>query len=188
MPKPLDLKGKKINKWTVIEKAKSRKDKAYWLCKCDCGEMREIQATSLVNERSYSCGKCKNSRDFNGTLKKCDICKKEFITIRYGQKRRFCFECSPYGESKANSITTIRKAIKQQLVKYKGGKCEICGYNKCLNAMQFHHKDMTNKDFTISANIDSGDFNMKSYYAEVDKCLLVCANCHAEIHANYSDK
>ena len=64
------------------------------------------------------------------------------------------------------------------MVDYKGGKCEICGYNKCLEALEFHHKDPNEKDFSIANNFKSMD-KMKT---EVDKCLLLCANCHREEH------
>lgn len=68
------------------------------------------------------------------------------------------------------------------MVNYKGGKCEICGYNKNLAALQFHHLDPSQKDFNIATNLMLKDFSMNNYYQEVDKCILLCANCHMEIH------
>ena len=65
------------------------------------------------------------------------------------------------------------------MIDYKGGKCQICGYNKCANALEFHHLDPTLKDFTISG----GTRSFNSLKSEVDKCILVCSNCHREIHA-----
>ena len=44
-----------------------------------------------------------------------------------------------------------RSVLKEELVKYKGGKCEICGYNKCIEALEFHHLNREEKDFTISS-------------------------------------
>lgn len=83
-------------------------------------------------------------------------------------------------KSKTNSENVIiwRVRVKQRLVDYKGGSCEICGYNKSLRALHFHHKDPNQKDFSISGKSLSFD-KMKS---EVDKCILVCGNCHSEIH------
>jgi hypothetical protein len=69
--------------------------------------------------------------------------------------------------------------VKIRLVEYKGGKCQICGYNKCFNALEFHHLNPNSKDFTISGK--SLSFEKLKY--EVDKCILVCSNCHSEIHA-----
>lgn len=71
------------------------------------------------------------------------------------------------------------KRIKEALIQYKGGKCQICGYNKCNSALEFHHIEPQQKDFSISGGTKSFE-NLKP---EVDKCILVCANCHREIHA-----
>lgn len=74
-----------------------------------------------------------------------------------------------------------RHRIKEELVNYKGGKCEICGYNKCIAALDFHHLDPKEKDFGIAQS--SSYKNMNILKSEIDKCILVCANCHREIHA-----
>ena len=66
------------------------------------------------------------------------------------------------------------KRTKEKLIEYKGGKCQVCGYNKCASALEFHHLDPSQKDFTISGGTKSFE-NLK--------CILVCANCHREIHA-----
>lgn len=71
-----------------------------------------------------------------------------------------------------------RQRLKEKLVEYKGGKCEICGYDKCVAALDFHHTDSSQKDFNISDGVKSFEKAKK----EVDKCILVCANCHREIH------
>ena len=80
---------------------------------------------------------------------------------------------------------TSRQRLKEKLVKYKGGKCEICGYNKCINALEFHHLDPTKKDFGI-ANGNAIAFEKAK--KEVDKCILVCSNCHREIHYDLNEK
>lgn len=74
-----------------------------------------------------------------------------------------------------------RQRLKEKLVEYKGGKCEICGYNKCINALEFHHLDPSEKDFGIS---NGNAIAFEKAKKEVDKCILVCANCHREIHFN----
>jgi len=83
-------------------------------------------------------------------------------------------------KSRTNSENVMiwRVRVKQKLVDYKGGSCEICGYCKSLRALHFHHKDPSQKDFSISGKSLSFD-KLKS---EVDKCVLVCSNCHSEIH------
>lgn len=76
-------------------------------------------------------------------------------------------------------LKSYRKRVKEKLVKYKGGKCELCGYCRCYSALDFHHIDPENKSFHISANLNKSFDTLKK---EVDKCIMVCANCHREIH------
>ncbi len=81
------------------------------------------------------------------------------------------------------AVAKRRKRMREILVKYKGGKCELCGYEQCINALDLHHKDASQKDFGISSSglTRSLDKNKQ----EADKCVLLCANCHREIHAGY---
>lgn len=86
-------------------------------------------------------------------------------------------------ERRQNSINKVikwKKRTKQKLIEYKGGKCEVCGYNRCARSLVFHHKNPLKKDFSISSQCKSFDRLKK----EVDKCILLCANCHGEIHSN----
>ena len=66
-------------------------------------------------------------------------------------------------------------------ITYKGGKCQSCGYNKCLEALEFHHIDPKQKDFSISQYGHSRSW--ERVRKELDKCVILCANCHREIHA-----
>lgn len=75
--------------------------------------------------------------------------------------------------------TSYRNEVKKKCVEYKGGKCLICEYNRCYAALDFHHKNPEDKDFTISGGTKSFE-NLKP---ELDKCILVCRNCHSEIHS-----
>ena len=77
-------------------------------------------------------------------------------------------------------VTRKRKLLKAQAVAYKGGKCSRCGYARCLGALTFHHYDGT-KEFGIGAKGHTRSW--AEVRSELDKCVLVCANCHAEIHA-----
>ena len=77
-------------------------------------------------------------------------------------------------------MNDFRYRLKQKAVHYKGGKCNMCGYNNEMKALQFHHTDSKAKDFAISQVKSSSWDNIK---IELDKCILLCANCHSEIHA-----
>lgn len=184
MPTAINLLGQQFDNLLVIEKLPSKNGKTYWKCQCTkCNTLYEIQTTHLRNG-TYK--KCCEKLNIKIEEKICPICGKKFLPKLQGQSRKFCFECSPsYNKEKnrAQNVTAIRRAIKKRLVEYKGGKCECCGYDKCIQALQFHHLDPNQKDFSISASLNLSNFNMEDYYREVDKCQLLCANCHAEKHA-----
>lgn len=95
---------------------------------------------------------------------------KKFIVFKNRPKRQI---------KPVRDTSEYRVNIKQRLIDYKGGKCQICRYNRCINALEFHHINPKEKDFTISGGTKS--FN--TLKLEVDKCILVCSNCHREIHA-----
>jgi hypothetical protein len=78
-------------------------------------------------------------------------------------------------------VSKRRKDLKKELVEYKGGCCEKCGYNKCIDALDFHHLDPSKKEFGLSKK--GLTRSIKILKEEVSKCILVCANCHREIHS-----
>ena len=79
------------------------------------------------------------------------------------------------------AVAKRRRKIKTMAIEYKGGKCNICGYHKCQGALDFHHLDEKSKKFDLSTKgLTRSWVRTKD---EVDKCMLVCANCHREIHA-----
>jgi transposase len=87
-------------------------------------------------------------------------------------------------ERKKNATLAVgkrRKTIKRNAVAYKGGKCLICGYNRCVEAMDFHHLDPSKKEFGLSINGLSR--SLDSIKKELDKCVILCSNCHREFHA-----
>ena len=82
---------------------------------------------------------------------------------------------------KAN-VKSWRKRTKELLVEYKGGKCEFCGYDKCIEALEFHHIDESTKEFGLSGSTKS----LEKQKVEADKCYMLCANCHRELHAGFT--
>lgn len=84
-----------------------------------------------------------------------------------------------FKKDRSKAVISWRKRAKEKLVNYKGGKCECCGYDKCIEAMEFHHLDPNEKDFGISGK----SWAFEKLKKEVDKCIMVCSNCHKEIHA-----
>lgn len=97
----------------------------------------------------------------------------EYVYVQ-SENRYRCVKC------RSMAVQKRRDKIKQILVDYKGGKCEVCGYNKCIKALEFHHLDPSQKDFGIGQK--GYTRSIEKNKQEVDKCILVCANCHREIH------
>lgn len=106
------------------------------------------------------------------------VCKKHGLTTHslYHETRYICNKC------RTVSVNKCQAKVKFRAVEYKGGKCERCGYSKCIGALHFHHKDPTKKNFTIATR--SRFTPWKMLIEELDKCELLCANCHAETHWN----
>lgn len=104
-------------------------------------------------------------------------CQKHGV-CRWILEGRGYYRCT---KCRQDAVTRKRRKLKKELVEYKGGKCEMCGYNKCIAALEFHHKDPSEKDFSVSH--DGCTRGLEKCKKEVDKCILVCANCHREIHS-----
>lgn len=182
MPKAIDITGQIFGDLQAISKAESRNGKTYWLCKCLlCGNLKEIQTSHLTSGATKTCG-CGFSVTNPYNLKKeCALCGKIFIPNTY--TREYCYDCLPENLSRADAIRTIKRSTKHKLIEYKGGKCQKCGYNKCEGALQFHHRDKTQKEFTLSqVNLNKTKYSINELLKEADKCDLLCANCHAEEH------
>ncbi len=80
-----------------------------------------------------------------------------------------------------NAVTKRRKKMRNMAISYLGGKCMFCGYNRCTSALDFHHINESLKKFGLSQ--DGLTRSWEKTKKELDKCILVCANCHREIHA-----
>lgn len=68
--------------------------------------------------------------------------------------------------------------LKRRAVEYKGGCCQVCGYSRFLGALEFHHTDPSQKDWTVARNHRAWEV----LRLELDKCVLLCSNCHREEH------
>jgi hypothetical protein len=101
----------------------------------------------------------------------CNRCQKEYIYSRAsGKAKIYCASCC---------ITVRRQNIKKKILQQRGENCEICEYSICPRTLSFHHKNPKEKDFTVSANMEKSFDKIKH---ETDKCMILCANCHMELH------
>ena len=103
-------------------------------------------------------------------------CKKHGLTeykLDTYSKGHRCLKC------RSENVANSRRKRKRKLVEEFGGKCQICGYNKCDAALQFHHRDPNQKSFGISAGGVTRTWEV--LLEEAKKCDLLCSNCHAEV-------
>lgn len=98
-------------------------------------------------------------------------CSKSCRSEHYKTLRRGCSKEAGYRKKRSSKIREILAEIKIK----KG--CELCGYNKFAGALHFNHKNPEEKSFDISSNPRR---KLSDTMAEIEKCNVLCANCHAE--------
>lgn len=142
----------------------------YWLKKYN---LKTSPSSTYGNELKKKC-KIGDERICPKCNKKLLVCKENFYIKPNGSVHSWCKKCN-------NTITYQKqKQMKLDAVNYKGGKCKICGYDKYVGALDFHHINPSQKDYAISS---LKTYTWNTIKKELDKCICVCKNCHAEIHA-----
>jgi hypothetical protein len=86
---------------------------------------------------------------------------------------------------RSDAVSRWRRRVKRRLIERAGGGCQLCGYDKYQGALQFHHLDPETKTFHLSRHGVTRSYAEAS--AEADKCVLLCANCHAEVEGGVTD-
>lgn len=113
-----------------------------------------------TNNKTFYCKRCgetEASKFYNGRYSICKKCSHK-LSLRCYKNRKY------------------------KVLKLKGSKCSICGYDKYIGALEFHHLDPNTKEIGLSQTVYGVSEETRN--KELDKCILVCANCHREIHAN----
>lgn len=110
--------------------------------------------------------------------KKCSDCKQEKTILEFyvKGKNRIQSKCKTCHNKYCVNRWIERK---NKAIEYKGGKCQRCSYDKFYGALEFHHINPNEKDF------DWGKLRKTSWdkiTKELDKCVLLCSNCHREVH------
>jgi hypothetical protein len=97
----------------------------------------------------------------------------EFVLDQRGYYR--CKQC------RSASVSRRRRKVKEVLVAEAGGACCVCGYDRNARALHFHHLDPSQKRHEINAR--GAGMAIELLRTEAKKCVLLCANCHAEVEA-----
>jgi len=157
-----------------------RGDKCRQLTCKKCGDKFDaIQNGKGLYRRSH----CLNCVPFGTRLERPDIPEKRICTVcgkEYDYLRRKNKKDKGHKAKTCNSCHTVCRHIarKKRAITYKGGKC-ACGYDRYYGALEFHHTDPNGKDFQMGGNYSRTWEYIKT---ELDKCILICANCHRELH------
>ncbi len=94
-----------------------------------------------------------------------------------GDKRRY----SDRREYLVKAVEKRRKKVREMAIEFLGGRCIRCGYDRCTEALEIHHLESSDKDFGISDKGYTRSWNRVR--EELQKCELLCSNCHREVHA-----
>ena len=89
-----------------------------------------------------------------------------------GFRCRLCRSCA---------VDPRRKEVKRILVAEAGGSCVLCGYDRSMAGLHFHHLEPSEKAFALAAR--GMALSLDAARAEAAKCVLLCSNCHAEVEA-----
>ena len=106
--------------------------------------------------------------------KTCIYCGQPFLLRnKYAGVRALCYDCMPEGVqfSRSDFLNFLRKK--------QGGRCIVCGYSRYLGALDFHHIEPSKKELGIG----NSNFRLEEAIKEIEKCVLLCSNCHREYHA-----
>jgi transposase len=113
----------------------------------------------------------------NGPREVVSRCRHHGVTgfVREGRGYYRCKRC------RIERASQRRRVIKRKLVEGAGGRCVVCGYDRCQQALEFHHLDPTTKEFHLA--LHGVTRSLERSRAEARKCVLLCANCHREVEA-----
>lgn len=81
----------------------------------------------------------------------------------------------------SEAVKAWRRRTKARMIESMGGKCQICGYDRCAGALEFHHLDPTVKENAL-AGLRADIRSWVEIVKELRKCILICSNCHKEVH------
>ena len=132
----------------------------------------EFECWSYAAERRKTCSRQCKSLILDRKAHKCVDCGETNPGEFYGSKKQTCKKCHNVRliQKRTDMLDRGRNLL--------GNKCSICGYDKCSAALEFHHTDRSLKEFEIGG----AKYGWAKMKKEIEKCILLCANCHRELH------
>lgn len=131
-----------------------------------CPACNSVKEKSLFSKMGNACKACANAR-----------------ARKHRTERR---KDPDYIAEFNNAIMRKGRENKRKAIDYLGGKCADCGVTYPPYVYDFHHLDMNEKEYNPSALL-SGTRNFEKAKPELDKCVLLCANCHRTRHHRHSE-
>jgi orotate phosphoribosyltransferase-like protein len=117
-------------------------------------------------------------------LKRKGICNKEIAEKLGCSPTTITYHCNEaYRKRHTFNRQRRRSEIKTQIVNQFGGKCKICGYDRCVDALEFHHTKDKDSVILLKGSAGLSRLPFKILMAELKKCILLCCRCHREVHA-----
>jgi hypothetical protein len=137
---------------------------------------RALESSGLRTERALRLTASRQARAV-GVVRLARECPKHGVSP-FARDARGTFRCS---RCSSDAVSKRRRKVKAILVDEAGGRCGLCGYDRCVGALAFHHLDPETKTFGLAEGGLAR--SLAEARAEAAKCILLCANCHAEVEA-----
>jgi hypothetical protein len=137
---------------------------------------RALAASGLQTSRARTLDAARRART-DGTKRIERRCQRHG-RVAFARDARGTYRCT---RCSADAVSRRRRRVKATLVREAGGRCVLCGYDRCIAALGFHHLDPNEKSFGLAAGGLARSLSKSR--EEVAKCALLCSNCHAEVEA-----
>ncbi len=194
--KPINAKKTYCSEECVSEYKKNNKKQI----KTNYQQLKEWRQRQKIKAVEYKGGKCQIC-DYNKSIStlcfhhtkpseklfSISPCDKSWNKIKLELDKciLLCQNCHREEHDKTTPKTDYRQKNKIKSVEYMGEKCKNCGYNKCIQALDFHHINPDEKEFSLSKLMNH---KFETIIKELNKCILLCSNCHMETHQELYDK
>lgn len=131
----------------------------------------------LTEKEIFELNEFYKTHSINECMNKFNLCRSS--VVKYTENKHVLLTEEQKKIKNYDRVKNRRQENKLKAIKYKGGKCENCGYDKCVWALDFHHINKKDKDFSIA---QYSTLSWEKIKLELDKCMILCANCHREKH------